>query len=415
MFCITQSSKLKGTISVSGSKNAALPIVSANYITGNKVKLTNEPDIADVRMLHTIAQESIASSTNTSYYDLTTEKCAKMRASILMIPYGLIHHKSVKFYGTSGWCKLGKRPLDTFDDALIQCGIQITESQWKEYRVVGKPNQHIVLQEFSVTATEAIITYLAFLSGIHYSITINQIAIEPHVIDLIKFLKMLGARIELNYDNSLTLTPGIDLDQDFSLYTHHIIGDYLEAGLYLSIGACVPWSDITIQWVDIKDLLAVFNVCRSIGINYKILSSDSFQVTSQNLSHYQATKIQTHIYPWFPTDLQSTFGTILTQCRGISKIFETLFEARFAYLGELEKLGAKVEILNPHQAIVVWPIALKGSYVSSTDIRWWSAVILAGILASWKTYIANEEIILRWYDHIVEKLQSIGVDIIVKD
>lgn len=81
--------------------------------------------------------------------------------------------------------------MDTFDDALVQCGIQITESDWKEYRVVSKPNKHIILQEFSVTASEALITYLAFLSDVHYPIVINQIAIEPHVIDLINFLKML--------------------------------------------------------------------------------------------------------------------------------------------------------------------------------------------------------------------------------
>ena len=114
-----------------------------------------------------------------------------MRASILMIPYGLIHHGLVKFYGASGGCKLGKRPLDTFDDVLTQCGVEISEDQRKEYRVVSKPKTHIILQEFSVTATEALITYLAFRNDVDYPITINQIAIEPHVIDLINFLKKL--------------------------------------------------------------------------------------------------------------------------------------------------------------------------------------------------------------------------------
>jgi UDP-N-acetylglucosamine enolpyruvyl transferase len=111
-----------------------LPIIAANYIIENKMKLSNIPDIADVRMLYDIANESITSSQE--YYDLTTDKCGKMRASILMIPYGLIHYQKVKFYGTSGGCKLGKRPLDTFDDALRQCGVQIVEDQWKEYTVV---------------------------------------------------------------------------------------------------------------------------------------------------------------------------------------------------------------------------------------------------------------------------------------
>lgn len=121
------------------------------------------------------------------------------------------------------------------------------------------------------------------------------------------------------------------------------------------------------------------------------------------------------IFPGFPTDLQSVFATLLTQAQGVSKIFETLFEGRFAYLAELENLGAKVEILNPHQAVIIGPTVLHGNYVTSTDIRGGGALLVAGILATGETVITNEELILRGYENIVEKLQAIGVKIEKKE
>jgi UDP-N-acetylglucosamine 1-carboxyvinyltransferase len=122
-------------------------------------------------------------------------------------------------------------------------------------------------------------------------------------------------------------------------------------------------------------------------------------------------KFETRIYPGFPTDLQSIFWTLLTEATGISKIFETLYEGRFSYLTELENLWAKIEILNPHQAIVIGPTKLRGGYVSTTDLRCGGAMVLAGIMAEGTTNIMNEDIIARWYDDIVNKLQAIGVNI----
>jgi UDP-N-acetylglucosamine 1-carboxyvinyltransferase len=134
-------------------------------------------------------------------------------------------------------------------------------------------------------------------------------------------------------------------------------------------------------------------------------------VSSKNKKNYQAVKFETRTYPWFPTDLQSIFWTLLTQATWISKIFETLYEGRFNYLTELENLGARIEILNPHEAIVIGPTKLKGGYVSSTDLRCWGAMILAWIMARGTTNIMNEDIIARGYDDILNKLHSIWVHI----
>lgn len=152
-----------------------------------------------------------------------------------------------------------------------------------------------MLQEFSVTATEAILTYLAFLSDAHgKEFTVYQAAIEPHVLNLVDFLKNLGADIDVNYDHSIAIRPkSIQIKST----TCRITGDYLEAGMFLAIGALAEKSDITITGVDIKDLLSVFAVCKNIGVHYEIMDHKTFRVDSTNAANYHATKIQTMIFP----------------------------------------------------------------------------------------------------------------------
>ncbi len=257
MFIIQQSKNLKWTVRVAWSKNGALPIIAANYLTGNKVELTNVPDILDVHNLKLVWDEAIKISKGKNYFDLTSEKCLKIRVSILMIPYWLLHYGTVKFIWT-WWCNLWKRPLDAFDNALTQCGIKVS-FVWnnKVYKVTWTPKQDIIQQEFSVTTTEAILTYLAFLpwhSG--KSFTIHNAAIEPHVIDLIRFLQQLGAHITLLHDHRIIVFPQ---KMKKATGTYKILGDMLEAWLYLAIWAVTPWSDITITGCQINELYESWN------------------------------------------------------------------------------------------------------------------------------------------------------------
>lgn len=405
MFQISYSKGLRWEVEISASKNASLPIVAANYILDNQVNLTNKPQIVDLKVLEEIFQEW--KSKSKGFFDLTMEKATKIRTSILLIPYGLNKYGSVKFIG-SGWCNIWKRPLDTFDDALTKAWITISNDEFKEYKVTGKPKRNIMLQEFSVTATEALITYLAFLPDIDYTINIYQVATEPHVKNVIDFLNNAWADITLNIDHSITLKPSkINIkNPEFK-----IISDYIEAGTYFAIWAWADDTEITLKNVNVDDLSSMYNIAEKIGINFKIIDKSTITVNSFNKKNYQWTKFETRIFPWFPTDLQSIFGTLLTQANWRSKIFETLFEWRFSYLTELENLWADIEVLNPHQVLVIWPTKLTWNYVTSTDLRWWWAMVLAGIMAKWTTNIMNENIILRGYDKIMEKLQNIWVNI----
>lgn len=405
MFQIEYSPNLSWEVHISWSKNAALPIVAANLCIDNAVTLLNKPQIKDLAAMESLAEDAIKKSS--SYFDLTDDLARKFRASILLIPFGLIKYGKVKFVG-SGGCNIGKRPLDMFDDALVKAGVKITQWEYKIFEVIGKPKKNIMLQWFSVTAIEALLTYLAFANNFDYEINIYQVAIEPHVRNLIDFLNSVGAKIHLNVDHSIVVNPSkIDVQKkEFS-----IIADYIEAGTYFAIGAGADNSELTIKWCDVNDLSALYTVAEKIGIDFKILDRYTIRVSSKNKKNYQAAKFETRTYPGFPTDLQSIFGTLLTQSKGISKIFETLFEGRFGYLNELENLGAHIEILNPHEAIVIGPTQLRGGYVSSTDLRGGGAMVLAGIMAKWTTNIMNEDIIARGYDDIVNKLQTIGVKI----
>ena len=142
------------------------------------------------------------------------------------------------------------------------------------------------------------------------------------------------------------------------------------------------------------------------------MDKNTIKVGSFNKANYKTTKLEVRIFPGFPSDLQSIFWALATQFSGITKIFETLYEGRFGYLNELENLWARIEILNPHQAIVIGKTALQGGYVSSTDLRGGGAMVLAGIMAQGETFIMNEEIIARGYADIVNKLAQVGVNIV---
>lgn len=405
MFKISYSPDLRGEVIISGSKNAALPIIAANYLIDQQIQLENKPDISDVRSIERLAEDALSKSTN--FFDLTSELATKFRASILLIPVGLKKFWEVRFVG-SGGCKIGKRPLDTFEDALYKAGVEITHGQFKTFKVVGKPKKNIMLQEFSVTATEALITYLAFLDDIDYEITVYQVATEPHVKNLIDFLNAAGADIHMGIDHTITVNPKKIAIKEPSF---KIISDYIEAGTYFAIGAWADNSELIIRNVNVDDLSAMYNIASKIGINFKILDKQTLVVNSYNKANYKAVKLEIRIFPWFPSDLQSIFGALASQFDGVTKIFETLYEGRFGYLNELENLGWKIEILNPHQALVIWKTELHGGYVSSTDLRWWGAMVLAGIMAKGETMIMNEDIIARGYADILNKLITIGVKI----
>ncbi len=411
-FIINGGKKLHGIVTVSGSKNAALPIMCAALLTKEKVILENVPDIEDIHSMMKILTEfgaKIKFRNHVMEIDASKLKnkhanhglIQKMRASILILGPLLQRLGEVKM-AFPGGCVLGKRSVDSHTHGLRQLGCQVVDAEKGLHLKCKKlKGTKIILPELSVTATENTLMAAVLAGG---STEIRLSACEPHVQDLCCFLNKMGAKILSIGTNNLKIT-GV---KSLKGVKYKITGDYLEAETF-AIAAVATKGTLTIKGINPDHLDSFWQKLEEIGGKFKLSESSVMIYPSANL---EATKmLRTAVYPSFPTDLQAPFTVLLTQAHGVSKIFETLFEGRLNYLFELEKMGAHIEFLNPHQALVIGPRELRNIPISSCDIRAGAAMVIAALIAKGKTEISNIYYIDRGYEKFDEKLRSVGADI----
>jgi len=412
-FIIEGGHKLKGVVTVSGSKNAALPILAATLLTDEVSTLRNVPDIEDIHSMIKIIEDlgvKIEFNDNTltvdpseiSNKEMFNDVVRTMRASILLIGSLLPRFKDVKM-DFPGGCVLGKRSVNAHMHAFQELGAEvIDEEKYLHIKAENLKGKKIILPELSVTATENVIMSAVLAEG---TTEIRLAATEPHVQDLCHFLNKMGAKISGVGTNFLKI-EGV---KKLSGIEYSITGDYLEAGTF-AIAGLLTNGDIIIKGVDPNHLDSFFEKIKEIGGNIMIEKED-IHILPQNKGFNAIPTIQTAVYPGFATDLQAPFGVLLTQSVGNSKIFETLFEGRLSYLFELEKMGANIEILNPHQAIIKGKTELKGVPISSCDIRAGAAMVLSALIAEGTTEISNVYYIDRGYEKLDEKLNTLGAKI----
>ncbi len=405
---------LAGTIDISGSKNAALPLIAGAAICKGTSVFTNVPRLSDIDTLLKIftflgASVTVEGTTVTIGTDTLMNRpiphdlVSKLRGSIVLLGPLLARFGEAEM-AYPGGCVLGKRPVGAHIEAFQQMGIEDLSTDAKLH-LKGVPKAgHVVLPEFSVTATENVVLAAAITEG---KTTIELAAAEPHVQDVCAFLVHRGIAIDGMGSHTITVhgKKGLLVGK-----THAVIPDYLEAGVFLLAGILTK-GKVTIRGAEISHLTSFLGALRRAGASFVI--SDSGEITVDGAaSKLKSTRIQTNIFPGFPTDLQAPFGVLLTQAEGVSRIFEVLFEGRMAYLYELEKMGAQIEILNSHQALVIGPTELRGRQAASNDIRAGAAMVLAGLCASGETVITDVRYIERGYDRLEEKLRSLGADIV---
>ncbi|MBU0705708.1 UDP-N-acetylglucosamine 1-carboxyvinyltransferase [Patescibacteria group bacterium] len=410
-FLVTGGKKLEGAVKVSGSKNAALPIIAATLLTDEEVILTNVPDIADIaimeHILHYLGIETnFEGNTFTiragasKNLEIKHELVSKLRGSSLFLGPLLARHNEVKL-AFPGGCVIGKRPIDAHLHALKSLGAKILESEellhLKTEKLVGSK---FTMTEASVTATENAIMAAVLAEG---DTTIRLAASEPHVQDLCNFLVSMGAKI----DGIGTHTLRIKGVKELHGTEHRITPDYLETGT-LVLAAAITGGTVDILDIVPEHLDIFWQKLREVGVHFD-LGRDSVRVLPSK--QMKAINLKTAIFPSFPTDLQAPFTALLTQAEGRSFIFETLFEGRFQYLYELERMGLKPKILNPYQAEVEGPSKLKGAAVASCDIRAGAGVLIAALAAEGQTEISNIYYIDRGYERLDEKLNSLGAKI----
>ncbi|MBT3864902.1 UDP-N-acetylglucosamine 1-carboxyvinyltransferase [Candidatus Peregrinibacteria bacterium] len=410
-FIVKGGKALKGTVQISGSKNAVLPIMCASLLSKEKTILKNVPDIADIRsMINIMTGIGVRISFENNILEIDPsglkdkrpldDYVCRMRASILLIGPLLANFKKVSM-AFPGGCVLGKRPVAAHTIALEKLGCEIIDES-KELKIKAKElkGAEITMTELSVTATENLIMVAIFAKG---NTTINLAAAEPHVQDLCKFLNKMGAKITGIGSHTLKIKGVTSLHGA----TYKVTGDYLEAGT-IAIAAAITKGDVKIKGINPKDLGSFWQKFDEIGVDFTLGETEAHIKGYKSL---KSTNIRTAVHPSFPTDLQAPFSVLLTQAKGVSKIFETLFEGRLSYLAELEHMGAQVEILNPHQALVIGQSKLRGMPISSYDIRAGAAMVIAALAAKGQTEISNVNYIDRGYEKIDTKLRKLGADI----
>lgn len=413
-FLVTGGQKLEGQIRVGGSKNAALPIIAASLLTDELVTLTNVPDIADIatmeHILHFLGVKTnfdansprrmVIDARAVANLEIEHELVSKLRASILFLGPLLARNKEVRL-AFPGGCVIGKRPIDAHLFALKELGAEVIEDgEIIHLRADKLTGSKFTMSEASVTGTENAIMAAVLAEG---ETVIRLAASEPHVQDLCNFLNSMGAKIDGIGTHKLRIQGVKKLHGT----EYRITSDYLEAGT-LVIAAAITGGTVDILDINPNHLDIFWQKLREAGVIFE-LGEDMVRVLpSEKL---RAIRLQTAVFPSFPTDLQAPFTALLTQAEGTSFIFETLFDGRLQYLYELEKMGLKPKILNPYQAEITGPTILKGASIASCDIRAGAGVLLAALAAEGQTEISNIYYIDRGYERLDEKLNSIGAKI----
>jgi UDP-N-acetylglucosamine 1-carboxyvinyltransferase len=394
------------------AKNAALPLLAGSRLCAGESVFYNVPQLRDISTMLAILEflgAKIRVDETTVRIDTTKvvskpiphELVSKLRGSIVVLGPLLARFGEVEM-AYPGGCVLGKRPVFSHMSAFAQLGAKDCSTS-NTLRLEGtlKPG-NVILPEFSVTATENILLAAALLDGTTH---IQLAAEEPHVQDVIKFIGKRGATTERTGSHSIKVYGKKTLKAG----EHTVISDYLEAGAWVLAGL-LTHGKLRIHGVRREDLVAFLGaIDRAKGVYY--FDGDVLVVDGEK-SALQATLIQTNIFPGFPTDLQAPFGVAMTQAHGVSRVFEVLYEGRMAYLYELEKMGAHIEILNAHQALIIGPTPLVGRTVVSNDIRAGVAMVLAALAAQGETIITDVQYIERGYDHLDKKLTELGASII---
>jgi UDP-N-acetylglucosamine 1-carboxyvinyltransferase len=417
VFEIEGGNRLSGEIDVRGSKNAAAPIIAATLLTKEPCVLSNVPLIDDIfRFLEILKsmgseiewlEERKVRITNANIdpTKIDFELVRKMRLPILLLGSLSARFDHFRLYHPGG-CVLGARSVDTHMDALGRFGVRITKDQ-SVYDVdaSGRKPGKIILKEFSVTATENAMMLAAGMPG---KTVIKIAACEPHVEDLGHFLQAMGANIEGLGTHTLVIEGRSDLRGT----EYEIIPDPIEAATFLVLGVALG-SDITVRHAREEHLELVLEKLREFGADFEITKDAIRVIPGEEL--VSPGKVKAEIYPGIPTDSQPVFGILATLAEGETLMHDPLFEARFNYVPEIEKMGAKVTVLNPHQALIKGGARLKGTMIRSYDLRAGASLIIAALAATGTSIIEEIGQVDRGYEKIEERLQKIGAKIVRKE
>jgi len=422
-FIIEGGIPLKGEVTPSGNKNAALPLLAACTLTTEPVILHNLPDIRDVRTMRDLLISLGVEVThlgdhswkiharNISHQGLDTELGCRIRASVLLA--GPIVARTGKLrLPPPGGDVIGRRRLDTHILALQALGIKTTynrDDKLFEFSAEKLTGAEILLDEASVTATENAVMAAVTADG---ETIIRNAASEPHVQEVCRLLNTLGAKITQIGSNTLHIQGVSQLGGgEFTVGP-----DYLEVLSFVG-AAVVTGGEITIKNAGPEYLSMIEQVFKRLGVKWQVKGQDIFVPAEQSLeilSDFRGAIPEISVMPWpaFPSDLMSIAIVVATQSKGNVLFHDWMYEGRMYFTDKLSSMGAQIVLCDPHRCIVNGPSDLFSGNVDSPDIRAGLALVLAALAADGKSIIRNVIQIDRGYERIDEKLRSLGANII---
>ena len=410
-YIIEGGKKLQGEVKISGSKNASLPIIAASILNGKRTTLYNVPNIEDTKTTLEIlkvlgCKVKIANnkiqidSSGIKTHEIPDKLMRELRSSVILAGALVARFKNATF-SYPGGCDIGARPIDLHLDGFRKLGIQIEEDggyiRCHTDKIIGND---IHLDFPSVGATENIMLAAVLAEG---ETVIQNAALEPEIVDLQNMLNKMGAKIEGAGTKIIHIT-GVKHLKELS---YNIMPDRIEAGTLLCTAAITGGSVKIVNAIP-EHIQPVLYKLEEAGCKIEV---EQNTITLEGPKKIKAVDIKTMPYPGFPTDMQSVFATMLTVAKGTSVVVENIFESRYKYINELKRMGAKATI-EGKTAVIKGVKKLIGAEVKATDLRGGAALVLAGLVAKGKTEVTNIEYLLRGYENLDKKLNSLGAKII---
>ena len=409
---ITGGTPLKGEVTISGAKNAAVAILPATLLINGKCTINNLPNISDVKICCKILEslgakitwnnknEITIDTTNITTTEASLELTSKFRASYYMLG-ALLGRCGSATVGMPGGCNLGARPIDQHIKGFEALGATVQTGQGK---IVAKAEKmkatSIYMDITSVGATINVMLAAVLADG---TTIIDNAAKEPHIVDVANFLNTMGADIRGAGTDTIKVIGKNELKGNA---TYSVVPDQIEAGTFM-VAAVATKGDILLKNCITKHLESITAKILEVG-GYVEDYGDSIRV----YCNQRPTKanIKTLPYPGFPTDMQSQMGVLLSIAKGTSIINESIWESRFQYTDELNKMGAHITA-NGKTAFFEGVPKLVGAPLYATDLRAAAALVIAAIVAEGKSEIYNLEYLDRGYENIEEKFRNLGAKI----
>lgn len=401
---------ISGTIKISGAKNSIVALIPASILTSGVCVITNVPDISDVRILIDIMEElgSIITfenevltidNSNVQNKKIDEEYAGKLRASYYFMGslIGKYHEAEIAY---PGGCVIGSRPINYHIESFKKMGINVKNVADHYIMKTDELKGNEFYFDFpSVGATINIMLAAILAKG---KTVIYNAAKEPEIANVASFLNSMGAKVFGAGTSTIEIIGVEELHDGFV----EVIPDRIEAGTYIMIGALIG-NNLKIENIVEKHLESLLYKLKEAGVKYEI--NDNSIILSK-VEHLKPVNIKTTVYPGFPTDLGQPMSTFLTQCEGESLFEETIYENRLRHVPHLNSMGANIQAFDK-KAIIIGKTPLVGKKVKATDLRAGASMLVAGLIATGTTEIQNIEHLLRGYERIVEKLESVGVNI----